>query len=286
MGDFAVFVVYPGAAVGGGANVVGVPAVGDPFVDVAVHVVDPEGVGRVAAHRRAVAVAVLGAVGVGVLADLVVPLFVEGEREGPRGARAGGVFAFRLADHAVALASLLRQPLGVGLDFVVVDADRRLAGALWIAGLARFAPAPGAFVAALDDYAGLLDVGVQLFRGDVEAADRKRPGEGHLVLWTFVRLLAQLIVRGTHDEAVGGQYHHFRAFRAVLEDGAGIWRFHGFCSLGERQAGKQAKHRCFHREPRWPDSEIFQPGDIPPVLFQSGEPAGGIEQCDGQSCAT
>lgn len=248
---FAVVGVHPGAAVRGGANVVRVVAIGSPFVDVAVHVVDAKGVRGVAAHWCGVAVAVLGTVGVGVFTDLVLPFFIEREGEWPGGAGPGGVFTLGFADHAVGVPGLFRQPLGVRLDIVVVDTDRRLARPLFVAWLAGLTQTAGAFVAVLDHHAGFADVGVQFAGRDMKAADRERLFEGHGVLRAFIGLLAHFSFGRAHDETARRQYDHFRAVLAVFEYLAGFGVAGGMGAQAEQAAdqdGERVKDDGFHRK--------------------------------------
>ncbi|PAV70207.1 hypothetical protein WR25_24545 [Diploscapter pachys] len=123
------------AAVGGGAGVAVDVAVAGPFVDIAVAVVDAKGIGREAADRRGEGEAVGRAIGIGVLGDLVLLLVAVIEREGerPGAAATHGVLALGFAEDLVDLAGLLRQPTGIGLGFVEVQAHGGLAVALLVA---------------------------------------------------------------------------------------------------------------------------------------------------------
>lgn len=96
-----------------------------------------------------------------------------------------------------------------------------------VARLAGDAFAAGAGIAVGQLDAGGLQVGVQFAGGDLVAADGERLGEGHVVQRALVGLAADLVVRGAHGEAAGGQYDHLRAVLAILEHRAGFLRFVG-----------------------------------------------------------
>ena len=208
----------PGATVGGRADIIGMPAVLDPLVDIAMRVIHAERIGREAADRCRIGEAIARPVGVGMLADLILALLVEGEREGAGGAGATGVLAFGFADHAVGLAGFLREPADVAACFLPGHADCRLARALRVAGLAVLAQTARAVVAVGQHSVGFPGIGLPLPGGHMEATHGEGLGECHGVQRTFIVLFAQFVIGRAHHVAAGGQYDHFRAILAVLEN--------------------------------------------------------------------
>src|SRR5450830_1729536 len=214
---FALLAVQARAAVGGRTDIAVDVAIGGPFVDVAVAVIDAIGVRREAAARRGVAEAVGRTVGVGVFGDAVALVLVEREGERPAGAATHGVFALRLAEQVIFFPGLFRQPVGIGLGFMGVHAHRRLPVALGVARLAGQAFATGTGIAVRHLVAGVMDIGLPLTAEDLEAADGEGFLEGHRVHRTFIRFAADFVLGGAHGESTGGQHDHFRAILAVLE---------------------------------------------------------------------
>src|SRR5690606_15571034 len=132
--------VDPCAAVGRGPPVGVVPAVRDPFADIAGHVVKAECIGRVAADRGGTPGAVV------VARERIAPLAPTGRtvttagevaricrrlpvppREAGLAAGPQHVLELGLAGQAVRLTGLLRQPLGVGQGILCADVDNRVA---------------------------------------------------------------------------------------------------------------------------------------------------------------
>ena len=156
--------------------------------------------------------------------------FIHRERERPGRPGPCSVFTGGLADHAIRFGGFFGNPADVVFDVVKVHAHRWLARPLGIARFAGDAGAPRAVVAIGNRDSGLLDIRIELARCDLEAADGNRFAEGHGVHRAFIRFAPDFILRCAHDETANGQYHHFRAMLAVLEDRA---RWCGWVGLGQ-----------------------------------------------------
>ena len=108
--------LYPGAAIRRGALIrIAVPAVLNPFVDVAMHVVKTPGVGWERADRRGIGIPVTATVfkAIGAIGSCIVAP----EKRRLR-ARPCGILPLRLARYPVFLTGTARQPRHIGLRVV------------------------------------------------------------------------------------------------------------------------------------------------------------------------
>lgn len=198
---------FPDRTIRGRTVVVVVPSILAPFPDVAVHLVQPEGVGRECAHRHglpsvfALGRAVVG--GVAVEVGLVSgDARVEVERRA--GARPAGVFPFRLAGQPIGPPRLFAQPGAVGFGIVPGDVDDR-----------PVASTP-ALVFGFRLFPGIL-IAVVVVEGHRVHPQSEGFGDADFVLRPFAVPPSRFVRRRTHDEPPGGDDHHQRAFAADLQ---------------------------------------------------------------------
>jgi len=186
-----------------------VPSVLAPFPDIAVHVVEAEGIGRegayrggflaVFARRRAVVAVVAVEVGL-VRADAC------SEVEGGAGAGTAGVFPFRFAGQPVGVAALPTQPGAIGLGLVPGHIDQR-----------HPASAPGGFRLGGPSGGAIAVVVVEGHAGDAQGVGA---GDVNFVLRAFAGIAFRFIRWRAHAEAAGGDDHHLRTFAADFQGGA------------------------------------------------------------------
>src|SRR5262249_50629907 len=188
--------------VGGGAAVIFVPAVLDPLIDIAVHVVETESVGpkRADGCGRLVVPPAAAVLAIGVIgADGLAPGISCGAA-GPR-----RVFPFGFRQQAVWFAGLLRYPRHEKTGVFPIDIDDRL-----------IAPPP-ALVARPVRTRSERGTGIPLRKRDFEARDREGPWNRDLMLRALGILAARLGGRRSHAENAGWDDDHLGAAGAFLE---------------------------------------------------------------------
>ncbi len=184
----------PGTAVARRPFIAVVPAVLDPFPDVAMYVMQPPGIRIEAADRCRLLIvpAAAAAIAVGaVAADGVAPP-VDRARARPR-----RIFPLGLAGEPVGQAGLAAQPIDVLLGVVPGDVDHRAVAA------------PPASVVGLVRAAAVGHAGIPFGEGDLVAADLEGR-HPHLMRGLLIVVTRLGRAGAAHAEAAGGDTDHVR----------------------------------------------------------------------------
>src|SRR5262249_16628760 len=160
---------------------------------------------------------------VGLLVTEPIPGIRAGLGPSPR-----SVFPFCLSHQAVGLASLARQPIGIRLGIVPIHPHHRMRPALGEPGGApRTTPAILKLTAfeRLALGAGIVSAfrheGCELIDRDMKSADRKLPGECHIMLGAFLLAAIFFTLRRPHRKATRRPDHHLRALLQSLNTSPG-----------------------------------------------------------------